>query len=236
MAIAFTLGFVSCSSDDENSGVNNEASKSLHLKIVQDSSSTRAVGGSQGVEKVKFTSGSLYLVDGGGAIKDIYTIGNSVTADKKINLSELVRSGSTLENISGSVTKVYVVGNSLNLPSNPTNIRQVEQAALSVDNQRDINSVNLFGSGSLVKQTEGKFTAQLNLVPTVARIELTDLEVKGDYITGFKLDGVFIDHYYSEGSVGGALNVGKLVDNGTDATRFVNNSQEYPNVLFWYRI
>lgn len=136
MAIAFTLGFVSCSSDDENSGVNNEASKSLHLKIVQDSSSTRAVGGSQGVEKVKFTSGSLYLVDGGGAIKDIYTIGNSATADKKINLSELVRSGSTLENISGSVTKVYVVGNSLNLPSNPTNIRQVEQAALSIDTQK----------------------------------------------------------------------------------------------------
>lgn len=233
MAVALMLGFSSCSNDDSDisGGANNESPKSVFLKIVQDSRVARSVGPSQGTEDVKFSSGTLYLVDGAGAIKDVYTIGAGETADKNIGLAEITDTGSVLENISGSVKKVYVVGNtpSTTLPTSPTTIAQVEKAVLTVESQKDISAVNLFGSGDLVAKgdEEGKYTASLTLNPTVARVELTDIEAKGNYITGFTLDGVFIDNYYAEGFVGGALDAVNLKENGVDPTKFVEGSDLY---------
>lgn len=90
--------------------------------------------------------------------------------------------------------------------------------------------MNLYGTNTLTLVSGSNYSSAVTLKPTVARIELTNITSSG-VITGFQVDGIFIDNYYSQGSVGGTVVGGNLVNNGSVAATFTDNSSAYPTAV-----
>lgn len=236
----FLIGFSSCSNDDNGGKPEDTTPKSMFLKISSEAPSTYSGGFAQGSAQVVFTSGILYFTDNMGAIKGTKTIGTLGVADIDITAVTGV-SGQVITGVDGAVTKVYIVGNTpaASLPVSPTLISQVENALLQVQSQA-ISNVNLFGSGVLaapVGLPSDPYTCNVTLKPTVARVELTDMAVSGNYITGYKIAGIFVDNYYSRAAVNGTVLAADLKDNSGLATptlanaAFTDNGSLYPTAL-----
>lgn len=232
-ALTLLASLNSCSNDEDGGKPNNGTPKSMFLKISSDIPSTYAEGPIQDATAVKFTSGILYFVDNAGTIKGRKTIGAPATSPD-IDITNLATTGEVITGVDGSVTKVYIVGNTpvQSLPNGATTISQVENTLLQVQSQGTISNVNLFGSDVLVAPTGAAtdpYTCNVTLKPTVARIELTNMTATGNYITGFKVAGIFVDNYYSQAGVNGAVLTTNLKDNGPSTTAFNDGSAQYPN-------
>ena len=232
MAVATLVGFSSCSSDDEAERADNSAPKSVYLKI-SNSPSTYSEGApvADG-STVGFSSGELFFVNGSGAIVGHYTIGAGATSQTNINMGEITGTGANLTNLPGSITAVHIVGNvpaGVTLPTTG-NISAVKAQALDVETQGDIAKVNLYGTNTLTLVTGTNYTATVNLAPTVSRIELTNMKA-GGVVTGFQVDGIFIDNYYAQGSVDGSVLATNLTVNSIVATDFTDDSGAYPATL-----
>lgn len=93
------------------------------------------------------------------------------------------------------------------------------------------NIVNLYGETTTLTQVgeTNTYNAKVNIAPTVARIELTDIKAAGR-VTSFKVAGIFVDNYYATAQVDGTIS-STLIDNGTVATDFVGGSGKYPTTL-----
>lgn len=246
MAAAIVLGFSSCS-NDEDGGItgDNSKPKSVFLKIEQGPAtySESSVVGDQ--TEVNFSSGELFFTNGAGEILKHYTISSADTDAGNISMTD-VKSGVSLKNLPGAISNVHVVGN---VPSGVTlaktgNISVVKNTVLGVAEQSDINKVNLYGTSALVdkgttsSEKNNEYTATINLAPTVARIELTEITGGGD-IQSFKVAGVFTDNFYKEASMEGKTAAAALIDNGADADIFKIPSTVYDvfanNTIYdWY--
>lgn len=230
MAAALLVGFSSCSNDNE-ADIDNGPAKSVFLKITnEDAPATYAETPVQGATTVGFSSGDLYFVNASGVILKHYTISNAATSATNISLTD-IQAGQAIENLSAAVAAVYVVGNTPSLPTSG-NISVVKAKAIAVASQATIGTVNLYGTSTLTAPVEPAtyHTCTVALKPTVARIELTDIKA-GGVITGFKVDGVFVDNYYSQATADGSVVAGDLKYNGTASAAFTNNSTAYPETL-----
>lgn len=235
LAVSLFLGFTSCSNDEATGGEENNEPKSLFLKISNGDITTYGTGPTV-VDNadIDFSGGIIYFVNSDGMILKHYTLTVNATSETNINFSD-IQDGTTIENLPGSVSSVYVVGNYTGSPSLATsgNISAVTNKVLTVASQHDIENVNLYGTNTIVPvgPTEpNKYTCAINLRPTVARIELTDITASG-VITSFKVDGIFIDNYYSQATINSTLEIENLQDNGTTSGDFVGGSTVYPASL-----
>lgn len=223
LAIAtLVIGLSSCSKDDPKQGPIEEGTKSITLKI-SNTPTTRAEGTTQVEESVKFTSGHLYFTTSSGVIVKHFTMTDATTAGANINITAVTgATGSELKNIPFDATKVYVVGNIAIPPIitlNTTNISAVKEISLTVESQVEVvagNVVNLYGEGDILG-TDPTYTAAVKIAPTVARIELADITSTGSVITGFVVEGIFIDNYYAKAHVVETLQ-GEIVSNNDNAT------------------
>lgn len=249
MAAALLVGFTSCSNDEEKGGTDNSAPKNMLLKITQSAPSTYGEGGSQAAGQITFSTGDLYFTDAAGVIKKHYTISSTPTSATNINMTALTgATGETITNLSGDVKSVYVVGNTPSTVTLPTsgNISAVKAVALAVQTQATVSNVSLYGVGTLpaTPTTPGTpgvsndlYAVSLTLNPTVARIELTDIKATGTAITGFEVAGIFVDKYYSQADVSGAVVAGNMKDNTgivgatAIAAAFKDASPQYPATL-----
>lgn len=235
-AVSLFLGFTSCSNDDVVGEVSNsKETKSLFLKISNGDIATYGTGPTV-VDNtdVDFNNGIIYFVNSDGMILKYYTLTDNASNDDNIKFSE-IEAGTTIENLPGSVSNVHIVGNYTGSPSLATsgNITAVTNKLLTVASQHDIENVNLYGTNTIVAAgplQPNRYTCTINLRPTVARIELTDITASG-VITSFKVDGIFIDNYYSQATINSTLNIANLQDNGTTAANFVGGSTVYPASL-----
>lgn len=235
-AVSLFLGFTSCSNDDVVGEVSNSnETKSLFLKISNGDIATYGTGPTV-VDNtdVDFNNGIIYFVNSDGMILKYYTLTDNASNDDNIKFSE-IEAGTTIENLPGSVSNVHIVGNYTGSPSLATsgNITAVTNKLLTVASQHDIENVNLYGTNTIVAVgplQPNSYTCTINLRPTVARIELTDITASG-VITSFKVDGIFIDNYYSQATINSTLNIANLQDNGTTAANFVGGSTVYPASL-----
>lgn len=227
---ALLMGFASCSNDDEKGGEDQGTPKNIFLKISNAAPTSYAQGPAQGATTVGFTSGNLFLANAAGRIVATYSLSSAATTGNNISLTD-IKAGTILQDIPGNTTSVYVVGNTAITPA-PTTVPGLESQVLQLASQSNVNSVNLYGFNSLTAPAGGNtyYTCDVTLKPTVARIELTDISAGGS-ITGFNVDGIFIDNYYSKGNVGGTLNVADLVSNGNAAAGFTGSSPVYPASL-----
>lgn len=236
LAVSLFLGFTSCSNNDVADEENNSnETKSLFLKISNGDITTYGTGPTV-VDNtdVDFSDGIIYFVNSDGMILKHYTLTVNASSDTNINFSD-IQDGTTIENLPGSVSNVHVVGNYAGSPSLATsgNISSITNKILTVASQHDIENVNLYGTNTIVPVgliEPNKYTCTINLSPTVARIELTDITASG-VITSFKVDGIFIDNYYSQATINSILDIANLQDNGTTPADFVGGSTAYPTSL-----
>lgn len=228
VAITLSLGFSSCSNNDNPDEGNSTGNKSVFLKISGGKISTYAEGtpATNGAT-VGFSSGDIYFVNASGAILVHYTLSSAQTnlATGNIDLEDIT-AGQLISNLPGQVAAIHVFGNASGLPTTG-NISTVKATLKNVTTQGTLASVNLYGTTSTLTPVSGNdYTASINLKPTVARIELKDITSSGT-ITGFRVDGIFIDNYYYQAAVDGTVVVGNLVNNISDATLFLDNSTVY---------
>ncbi|GAB6010398.1 hypothetical protein [Dysgonomonas reticulitermitis] len=236
VSVALLAGFSSCSNDDvpaENAG----GTKNLFLKI-SSAPATKAEGAVQAAAPVVFNDGVLYFTSSGN-IEAQYTISSAPTSGSNINITTLTGAGETIENLPNSVDHVYVVGNvptTVSLPASGS-ILAVQQAVLVVATQGTISNVSLYGDDATSLLTAGGgasgndlYEANITLAPVVARIELADITSSGD-IVSYKVAGIFVDNYYSQGEVDGLVAATNLVNNGMDPTKFSDGTSEYPTAL-----
>lgn len=218
------LGFSSCSKDNDTI-VNT---KSIFLKI-SNRPVTYAEGAVQGDVPLTFSSGHIYFTDAASTILRYHSIGDT---DADHTVAELT-AGKEIADLPITVTAIYVVGNTQGLP-NTTKISEVKAYVLNVESQVEVaagNVVNLYGETEELTQVEATnlYTTTVSIVPTVARIELTDIKATGR-ITSFKVAGIFVDNYYATAPVDGTI-TSSLVDNGTDVLQFSDNTTSYPKTL-----
>lgn len=233
LVVSLFFCFTNCSSDDvANEENNSNEVKSLFMKISNGDIGTYGTGPTVvDNSDVDFSDGIIYFVNSDGMILKHYTLTDNVNSLTNINLSD-IQDGTTIENLPGSVSSVYVVGNYAGSPSLATsgNITAVTNRILTVTSQHDIENVNLYGTNTIVAVDPlelNKYTCTINLRPTVARIELTDITASG-VITSFKVDGIFIDNYYSQATINSTLNIANLQDNGVAPADFIGGSTVYP--------
>jgi hypothetical protein len=247
LAAVLLLGFSSCSNDNEVDVTDNGPSQSVFLKIGGNTPATYSQGAPQAAAPVTFTDGQLYFVNASGVILKHYTLTSGATSDTNIDMTTLTGAGETITNLPGSVSAVHIVGNvpsSVTLPATG-NISAVKATVLGVATQSNIGDVSLYGSNTLTAPVSPAtaYTCAVDLKPVVARIELARIETQtGSHITGFKVKGIFVDNYYSQGTVDGTtLSSSYLKNNGTTASNFTdaggsyNPAATYSGVVYdWY--
>lgn len=228
--MALLLVFSGCSNSEDGETVDNTKAKSVLLKLGKSTPTTHSVGAPiVDGDDVILHSGNLYFVNASGAILKHYTITSSQPSATNINMTDAL-AGTPITNLPGNTDRVYVVGNTSGLPTSG-NISTVQDFLSQVTSQHDIEDVNLYGSGGLVPPISPltAYTCTVDLKPTVARIELTDITAAStSVITGFDVDGIFVDNYYSQASVGGSVDVDDFVENGAFAAKFNNLTTQYP--------
>lgn len=225
--LALLMSFNGCSNGDDTEDVDKQP-KSVFLKLGKSGSSLRSVGTPVGDgDDVVLQSGNLYFVNSSGAILKHYTLTTTAASATNINITD-AESGALITNLPGNTFAVYVVGNTSGLPSSG-NISAVKEYLLQVASQDDIEDVNLYGTNTLTPPVLPNtfYTSEIDLNPTVARVELTDITASG-VITSFKVDGIFIDNYYKQAVVDGSVDVADFVENGAFAAPFGDESAEYP--------
>jgi hypothetical protein len=246
LAAALVLGFTSCNNDDviiENNG----ETKTLSFSITQ-GATPRAETPSQGAEYVVFNGGTLFFTTSTGIIVKKYTIGDA-NADFLVT-DATSTTGITITNVPGTATGATLVGNTdLTVLQNGVGevgrqIQNVKAYAIGVAKQANINNVNivnLFGESNTFNKVGNVYECTIDLNPTVARVELSDIKGNED-IASFTVEGIFIDEFYEKAQIGGAVIAGSFENfaNGQpgDADKFRpgnDGKYEYYIALYdWY--
>ncbi len=240
LAVASLVGLTSCSNNNEvTEGIDNGKEKSVFLKIEQPKSdnnfTTRAEGPSQAAETVNFGSGHLYFVASNKVIVKHYEITAEDNTPSEANLSKVgvkqLSDGFTFEHLPSVVQSVYIVGNTT-ITKVSGSIGGVVDQNIKVIDQLDLKNANLFGQAQLAKvlETENKFKAEVLVSPTVARLELTKIQSKGDVITGFKVKGIFVDNFFTEAHVDGDT-PNTASTGGSSKDEFKKGTTTYDNEL-----
>ncbi len=166
--------------------------------------------------------------------------GNTVTAykltDTQISAiqNSTVGAGVKFTNLDPSVVSVYVVANvpSGTLPATApgTTLTDINGAIMNISDQQANNaaSVVLANTGKTFKTgfTQGddasngnkQFTVAVELTPIVSRIQIKKVSADAT-ITSFKLEGIYIDNFYPQMTIGGAF-TSITIQHATDKATF----------------
>jgi len=166
--------------------------------------------------------------------------GNTVTAykltDTQISAiqTSTVGAGVKFTNLDPSVVSVYVVANvpSGTLPATApgTTLTDINGAIMNISDQQANNaaSVVLANTGKTFKTgfTQGddasngnkQFTVAVELTPIVSRIQIKKVSADAT-ITSFKLEGIYIDNFYPQMTIGGAF-TSITIQHATDKATF----------------
>lgn len=245
LAVALTAVVFAACSKSEDSNENKDA-KSVLIKF-EEEGYTRAIGAPVANNTtVVFGEGKLYLANSTGVIRKVYdfhptnaTNVNDPIPGTTIKIGDVVGvpAGLEIENVPGDVTQAVLVGNHSSMTGLPTsgNISGVKDFLVTPAMQgasTDITSATLYGECTLTVTAPNKLEANITLKPHVARIELVDITGNGT-ITGFDIDGVFINKYYEGVANNRALiSPSTLKDNGAGGvTTYGDNTAAYPTAL-----
>lgn len=184
--------------------------------VEQDVPDTRAdEAGKTSTDKVSFGSGYLFFVTSQENIKLCYRI--SPKGGTSTNLDQLVinvddfwgkasgASGYPFQNVSGEVTKVYIIGNMPDAVAEATvraktTLTELKKIAVPLPGQNNINYVTMDGIGALTNSSDGNAThkdVSITLNPLCARIEIAKITATGA-VTDFKLRAIYVSHFYSK--------------------------------------
>ena len=230
VAAAFVLFLGSCLSESilPYASIEEEGYKTISLYVTQSEADTRGI--SRPVcnnELVDFRTGDLYFVNAARAVVKHFRITPDDAAVNNIALTvgigHLQSGTATFENVPGSAIHVYIIGNTLNNETQG-NIDAIINREINITAQRTAvapvaeaqrTGVNLFGSAALSNTN----SATVALLPTVARLEIGGIEGTGS-IAGFRIEGLFIDTFYSQARINGAVIPASLWTGGSNTDEF----------------
>lgn len=132
----------------------------------------------------------------------------------------MISSGAYISDLPWSVVAVLII-DTYDLEDVPESIDDLAYFKSAIDNPV------LMGEGELEYVQENKFTCEIDLVPLIARLEISDIQSTGN-ISSFTVDGIFMDHYYSQVSLSGQLDDADFVRNGANPKVFVYDTPAYP--------
>ncbi len=171
--------------------------------------------------KLKVNNGTILITDASGDV-----VVKSVPLDYAAASNNAT--GQVITDIPANSAFVYIVAN---VPTPTGNLSSVKIQTMNITSQSDYTNVALANAGgdaaaiSPAPDAASPATASITLVPLVSRVELHSIKgvanmadnTDDDYvkITGFKVDGVYLDSYYPQFTLAG-LESGALVDEGSD--------------------
>lgn len=238
VAVAALIGFSSCNDSITDPEVEDNGTRTLAFTMHGAQTQTRQVGpqvehGSQ----VEFLNGTLLLSDAGGNIVRFFTIsdapstigtpanGSPATNGQNINIGALTGGSPIfLEQIPATVRRATLVGNSDVNVQIPGNIGAINSTVLNIHNQlieAGENGVNLYATNqiSMIDVTNPHddhttWSVALNLDPTLARLELTDMTIGGtnprdgfvSRLVSYDVTAIFLDGFYRTATISGATN------------------------------
>lgn len=216
MAIAL-MGLAGCTSDDDAIDYVQDVFIKLENAARPDTRAEEPSKGSSDTDKVTFSSGYIFFITNQGSIKKCYRIAPAGTPtdlpNNVISISEFWGSASgnngyLFQNVSGEVTQVYIIGN---IPDSgnttvsdiraQTTLTKLKELTIPVTTQSDIDDVTMEGlASSLINLDPNDTTkkkAEVTLEPLCSRIEIAKI-TSGGNVTGYKLQGIYVSHFYSE--------------------------------------
>lgn len=206
--LVVALGLMSCS--ENNDLPVDTDNQSIYLKIGNiESAQTRSESTAvPTTEAVTLTDGYIYFITAQDGIKEWYKIASSDTSDvanKVITTSDL-KNGFKFSNVSGEVSKVYIVGNPNLGSSEATTMEGFKTLSelkagvnISISSQNDVQDLTIVGEGGVTAVLEGAETdkqAVVSLTPLCARIEVGAIKVTGT-ITDYTLKGIYVNRFYA---------------------------------------
>lgn len=241
LAAALMIGVASCSKDDAD--LDKAKTKSILLKISQKSPpKTYAIDPFVEDEtEINFDNGQLYFLDGSNNIVkhyylakgdveewvEFYYMVDDLHETNFISMDELLSGVVVIEDLDEDVMEVMLIGNSLwaydeygtydfkePLPRTGNMYDILYNNTVKIIDQGFYEYVNLIGSNALVpiEGEDNQFECNIELDPTLSRIEITDVCAGGN-IRSFVLNGIFLDHTYTEAQYDGAINEESFVMN-----------------------
>lgn len=211
-AIAATTLFASCAKDGATTTVSQETTK-LTVKI-SGVATTRAVEAPGVAEQLKLVPGAGDVC---GHIYVLNPLGNVLFSVPMIEDDVTSPTGQEITDECPADASVYILGN---IPADVnaaslTTLTAIRNAFSAISTQTDYTAVAMANStGEPVKITvveKGKAEAKISLSPLVSRMELAQIQA-ADYVDGsntysivsYKVEGVYIDSYYSQFTMTGA--------------------------------
>lgn len=240
--LVVALGLMSCS--ENNDLPVDTDNQSIYLKIGNiESAQTRSEGTSvTEAEAVTLTDGYIYFITAQDGIKEWYKIASSGTSDvaNKVITTTDLKNGFKFSNVSGEVSKVYIVGNP-NLGSGEATTMEGFKTLselkagvnISISSQNNVQDLTIVGEGVVTAVLEGAETdkqAVVSLTPLCARIEVGAIKVIGT-ITGYTLKGIYVNRFYANKTLSNVfsnLQNEELTDNFSTAGTGIYSS--YPTM------
>jgi hypothetical protein len=233
--LLLAAGLTGCTREEAN---DENATRSMFLQV--GTATTRATTDAVGEDEAELSTGYVFFTTTGGSITKILEITendayNSETEPDQVSIGQL-KAGVPILNVPASSMQVHVfstLGNDVDLSGVAVgdNISDCKETALPVATLFDeggVATVPLYGSGPINSTSVvGEFTANVQVVPVAGRVELTQISAKSD-IKSFKVEGVYVNYYYTQlGIAGAVLDGGDLLNNGTDKDKYAAGESGY---------
>ncbi len=245
LALVAATALASCSKEETPANDGNGEDRAVRIVINRSSNNTRAVGDPvAGGTAVEFTSGSLLFVAGSGNIDMVVPVlsGSTDYNGTNVGIDALEGAGSWITDVPATSTRVWFVANTITPVANSNVSQFVATVEAQDDATGTVDNVMLYGAGNLTKAladaaiddetggpagaalTDEDYVARFNVAPVAARFEIGGIEgTHSDVVADdssestltYKVDGIFIDKYYSVMSLSGAAVATNLKTNGS---------------------
>lgn len=241
MAVAIGMSSCSNDNDNVVGVIDNGETTSVSIKLSEGTKS-RAVTAPVDEVPVNFKDGYALFVNGVGVINKVTqiapgTYSESTVAGKEtaegngtmVWLEDMKTSemGAAIKNVPASAEKVYIVGNlptGVAAPALTEGINSVLDRIIVVGTQSNsegsVADVTLYGDGADIEDmhpTLGADTkyADVTVNAIASRIEIGAISYSNsatNFVTGFQIDGIFVNYYYPQMSLASKVSVG-LINN-----------------------
>lgn len=209
------LGMTSCTIEDEGEATGADRLQDVYIKFENAGTpGTRAEETPKtGTDKVSFSNGYIFFLTSQDNVKKCYHIlPTGQTANKANNEITLADfwggasgGGYLFSNVSGEVTKVYLIGN---MPTtildsdvrSKTTFAKLKELTAGIETQDKVNLVLIDGADNLQNAPGGDATkkvANITLVPLCSRIEIAKITAGGE-VDNYKVQGIYVSHFYNK--------------------------------------
>ena len=210
LAAALVFGLAACNNDNDVPGnIEYNTTGAVAFRITLPAS--RLAGPQQAENPITVQRGTLIFTNTAGAIMHVFNIGPD-PADDATMAEVTTASPHVFTGINASAVVAHFIGNTTIAPVVGANINTIlEGQLLNVVTQANNVAVaeqivNAHGTAPVVPGANpaDNWTTHIQVEPTVARIELHHI-VGDNTVHSFRVQGIFMDRYYSQAGVGGQV-------------------------------